>query len=201
MSNIYLLRHAETDWNREDRLQGTLDVPINAAGVQQSCTLARRLQKRRIGRVFTSPLLRARQTAAIIASNRECDPSVHDDLRELDHGVWSGKTMKTLKRLYPSQVEAWRFEPEKLRIDRAEPPQDAYIRAARFLRMLLETPLIGNVLVVGHGVTNSLILCAAAGAPIGDAGKFAQSNGSIAVLHAQGRMVISVGELNDEPAS
>lgn len=200
MRNIYLLRHAETEWNRQERLQGTLDVPINAAGVRQSRTLARRLQNLPIGRIFTSPLARARQTAAIIAASQACDTRIDNDLRELDHGVWSGKTISAINRLYPSQVEAWRFEPERSRIDCAEPMQAAYIRAARSLKMLLRMSFEENILVVGHGVTNSLILCAAAGAPIGAAGKFAQSNGSVAVLRAQDYVVISIGELNDEPA-
>lgn len=108
--------------------------------------------------------------------------------------------MKTIKRLYPSQVRAWRFEPEKLRIDRAEPMQPAYVRAARFLRMLLASSHDGDVLVVGHGVTNSLILCAAAGVPVSEAGNYAQSNGSIAVIRANSRTVVSIGEWENEPA-
>ncbi len=201
MRNIYLLRHAETDWNSEERLQGILDVPLNAAGVRQLRLLSRRLQKLRIGQIFTSPLVRARQTAAILASGRACHPCVHTDLREVHHGDWSGKTMKTIQRLYPSQVEAWRFEPEHLRIDGAERLQDVYVRAARFLRMLSATSLDQNVLVVGHGVTNSLILCAAAGAPFCEAGKFAQSNGSLAVICAHARTVHSIEGLEDEPSS
>jgi hypothetical protein len=62
MRHVYLLRHGETAWNREERLQGSLDVPITAAGIQQVNQLAHRLQDLRIGRIFTSPLLRARQT-------------------------------------------------------------------------------------------------------------------------------------------
>ena len=71
MANIYLLRHGETDWNREHRLLGNLDVYLNKAGLGQASALARRLESLPIQAVFTSPLARARQTAAIVSSKRK----------------------------------------------------------------------------------------------------------------------------------
>jgi phosphoserine phosphatase len=198
MSNIYLLRHGETDWNREERLQGSLDVPINAVGIRQASQLARRLHNRRIGRIFTSPLVRARQTAAIISSRGSCFPLVQDDLREIDHGVWTGMSMKAIQYRYPGLLAVWRQEPDRLRLDRAERLQDAYTRTARFLPTLLESALDQDVLVVGHGVTNSLILCAVAGTAIKHVGKFAQPNGSMMVLRTHGRNIVSMEGLKDD---
>jgi phosphoserine phosphatase len=197
MRDIYLLRHGETDWNRDGRLQGTLDVPLNAVGIQQANQLARRLQNRRIGRILTSPLLRARHTAAIISLRVSCRPLVKDDLREIDHGVWAGMGMKAIQHQYPGLLGVWRHEPDRLRLDRAERLQAAYTRASRFLATLLDSVFDQDVAVVGHGVTNSLILCAVMGKAIRRAGEFAQPNGSIIVLRTRGREIVSMEGLKD----
>lgn len=198
MRNIYWLRHGETDWNRQERLQGSLDVPINAVGIQQARQLARRLQNRQVGQIFTSPLVRARQTAAIISSRRSCLPLVHNDLREIDHGVWAGMSVKAIQDRYPDLLAIWRHEPDQLRLERAERLQDAYMRTTRFLSTLLDSALDRDVVVVGHGVTNSLILCAVTGTAIRRVGEFAQPNGSTIVLRTRGRMIISMEGLNDD---
>lgn len=198
MGRIYLLRHGETAWNREERLQGHFDVPLNRVGIRQARELARRLEKLRVGWVFTSPLARARQTAAIIGAKISCPLSVRDDLREIDHGIWAGMTMQTIERRYPDQLAVWRLEPGRLCLEGGERLQEAYGRAAHFLSSLLKSALERDVLVVGHGVTNSLILCAAAGTAIGKMGSYSQPNGSIAVLHTRRRAIISMEGLKDE---
>ena len=197
MANIYLVRHGETQWNRGARLQGTFDVPLNQRGIRQAQGLARRIEKLRIGRLFTSPLARARQTAEIVNAVSDCPLLVCDEIREIDHGVWSGLTMKAIEQLYPGQLSVWRSEPDRLRLDRSEPLQDVCHRASQFLSSLVKTTLREHVLVVGHGVTNALILCAATGTPIRSMGQFAQPNGSIAVLRTQGREIIALEAFND----
>ncbi len=198
MAHIYLLRHGETDWNREERLQGSLDVRLNKAGIKQASVLARRLEKLRVCRVFTSPLARARQTAAIMSSKRKWPVAVIDDLREIDHGIWAGMRLKTIERRHPGRFAVWQLEPDRLLLEGGERLHDAYCRATRFLSGLLKSALDGDVLVVGHGVTNSLILCAAAGAAVGRIWEFAQPNASIAVLRVQRRAIVSIEGLKDE---
>ena len=198
MPKIYLIRHGETDWNRHARLQGNIDVQLNERGIQQARELSRRLQKLRIGQAFTSPLLRARQTAGIATSMQACPVSVSDDLREIDHGVWSGMRMKTIEKRFPDEVATWRCQPDRLRIKEGETLQEVYARATRFLSNLLRSAIDRDVLVVGHGVTNSLILCAGAAMPIGKMDAFAQPNGSVAVLHSRRGKIVAIEALQNE---
>jgi phosphoserine phosphatase len=198
MANIWLLRHGETDWNREERLQGVLDIPLNATGVAQAQDAARRLKRFRFDRVYTSPLLRARQTANIINSKPAGPMLVSDELRELDHGVWAGLKKSALHRIYPEQLGIWRSDPDRLKLDGAERLQDAYARASRFLSRLLGTAPEKDVLIVGHGVTNSLMLCAAAGAPIRNMRRFSQLNASVVRLTTRGRTITSIDGLTQE---
>ena len=201
MAHIYLLRHGETDWNRKHRLQGILDVRLNKAGIGQARALAHRTQNLPIRAVFTSPLARARQTAAIIGAKRNWPIAVIDDLREIDHGVWMGMKLKTIERRHPGRFAAWQFEPDKLLLEGGERLQDAYRRAARFLSGLLKAASDGDVLVVGHGVINGLLLGAAAGTGVKRIWEFPQPNASIAVLEAKQHRVVSVRGLMNEAIS
>jgi len=198
MANIYLLRHGETDWNREHRLQGNLDVYLNKAGLGQASALARRLENLPIQAVFTSPLGRARQTAAIVSAKRKWPVDIIDDLREIDHGVWTGMRLKTIMQRHPSQFSVWQFDPDRLFLERAEQLREAYRRAARFLSWILKRVPNGDVLVVGHGVINSLLLCAATGRKVGRIWEFPQANASLAVLRTHRRTIVSAEYLKDE---
>ena len=102
---IYLIRHGETDWNRDGRWQGHSDVPLNAAGQQQAQRLARRLAETgaRCDAFYASDLSRAWQTAEVISGALGLRPSPAPALREIDLGVWSGKTHTEIEREYPDQ--------------------------------------------------------------------------------------------------
>lgn len=91
---FYFVRHGQTDSNVEGRIQGHLDVPLNAKGVRQAGLVAPRLGEGRIRRIVCSPLARARQTAEIIrdALGVEEALATHDGLRERNHGSWQGRT-------------------------------------------------------------------------------------------------------------
>ena len=197
-TRICMIRHGETDWNREHRLQGNLDVRLNKAGIGQARALAHRTQNLPIRAAFTSSLARARQTAAIIGARRNCPIAVIDDLREIDHGVWTGMRLKTIERRHTGQYAVWQFQPDKLLLEGAERLQNAYRRASRFLSGLLEVASDRDVLVVGHGVINALLLCAAAGSGVKRIWEFPQPNASIAVLRAERRTIVSIEDLKDE---
>lgn len=192
MAQIFLVRHGETDWNREHRLQGNLDVCLNEAGIAQASALARRLENLPIQAVLTSPLARARQTAAIVSSKRKWPVALIYDLREIDHGIWTGMRLKTIIQRHPSQFAVWRFDPDRSFLEGAEQLREAYRRAARFLSWILKRVPNGDVLVVGHGIINSLLLCAATGRGVGRIWEFPQPNASLAVLKTQRDTVVAI---------
>jgi phosphohistidine phosphatase SixA len=79
-SHLYLVRHGQTDWNRQQRLQGQLDVPLNTHGTLQAHRLALHLSDFPITTILTSPLQRARSTAQIIAAQLGCSLQIEEDL-------------------------------------------------------------------------------------------------------------------------
>ena len=102
-----LVRHGETDWNRENRFQGHADPPLNATGVEQAHALARELGGEQLAAVYTSPLRRADQTARILGGCLGLDPVAEPSLMEVDVGSWSGLTRAEVGERFPVGFARW----------------------------------------------------------------------------------------------
>ena len=87
-TTIVLVRHGETDWNRENRFQGHADTPLNEAGRAQARELAERFVDEPVAAIRTSPLRRAAETARIIAARLDLEAHPLEALREIDVGSW-----------------------------------------------------------------------------------------------------------------
>jgi broad specificity phosphatase PhoE len=101
MTLLYLVRHGETDWNREGRWQGHYDRPLSAAGRAQAAAAARRLARERISQIHASDLKRAAETAHIIGEACVVEVCVDRGLREVDVGSWAGLTHEEAKERFP----------------------------------------------------------------------------------------------------
>ena len=159
---LYLVRHGETDWNREQRLQGTRDA-LSRAGVVQAHELADSFAALPIACIVTSPLARASETAAILADACACPLHVDARLREIEHGSWSGLTLPDIAERFPLLVEHEQLRPEAFDVSGGERLSDNYHRVSEVLAYLLSQHSGESVLVVGHGITLALMSCAASG--------------------------------------
>jgi broad specificity phosphatase PhoE len=106
-TTLVLVRHGETDWNRENRFQGHADIPLNEAGRAQARALVRELAAESFHAVYSSPLLRAYETAAILAESLELHVERADDLMEVDVGSWSGLTRVEVEARFPQGFRRW----------------------------------------------------------------------------------------------
>src|SRR5436309_2540758 len=108
-TRVILVRHGETAWNRDQRIQGHLDVPLSERGVRQAERLAAWLADEEFAAVYTSDLARARITAEILAGDRA--PVVPDPrFREADFGLFQGLTSAEIRVTYPEAYEKWRAD-------------------------------------------------------------------------------------------
>ena len=108
-TTLVLVRHGETDWNRERRFQGHADTSLNAAGRRQAEELAEILRGESFGAVYTSPLRRASETATIVAAQLGLEARELEALREIDVGDWQGLTVDEVRAQFPEQLDvAWR---------------------------------------------------------------------------------------------
>ena len=99
MTTLLLVRHGETDWNAEGRLQGHTDRPLNERGRRQAAKLAEELAEQEIAALYSSDLARARQTAEIVAGRLGLPVVVYADLREKNWGTWEGLTAAERERV------------------------------------------------------------------------------------------------------
>ena len=106
-TTILMARHGETDWNRESRFQGHADTTLNDAGRSQARELAERLAGDHIVAVYASPLLRALETAEIVAARLGLEVETVDGLREVDVGSWSGLTRTEVEQRHPDGFRRW----------------------------------------------------------------------------------------------
>jgi probable phosphoglycerate mutase len=105
--NIILIRHGETAWNAERRLQGHLDIPLNAEGERQAKLLAEALAPESIDLIVSSDLQRARQTAQAVATLRDMPVHVEPGLRERCYGGFEGLLYSEIERRFPAEFAAW----------------------------------------------------------------------------------------------
>ena len=97
MQRILWIRHGETEWNRERRIMGREEIGLNDAGREQSRSLATALQPYALDAIISSPILRARETAAIIAEPHQLEVQCDERLWEIDYGDWVGKTFDEIR--------------------------------------------------------------------------------------------------------
>lgn len=107
MTTLLLVRHGETDWNRELRFQGHADPPLNELGRRQAEELAERLAGEPIAAVYCSDLRRAHETARIVGDRLGVDVTVVRGLREIDVGSWSGLTRDEIAERFPEGFARW----------------------------------------------------------------------------------------------
>ena len=110
MTTLLLVRHGETDWNRDGRWQGHADTPLNERGREQARALAARLDGEPIAAVYASDLARARETAEIVAASLGLEVRVDPRLREIHFGGWEGLTSAEIEQRFPEEVARWRAD-------------------------------------------------------------------------------------------
>lgn len=165
MTTLYLVRHGETDWNRLGLLQGTTDVPLNAAGREQARALAEALREEEMDAAYSSPLSRALQTAEAVLEGRGVEIRVLPELRELCYGLWQGRGSQPRGRCNPGLERRWREDPWSVRFPGGETLPEVRERAAAALRRIRTAHPGERVLVSGHGHLNRVLLIEALGWP------------------------------------
>ncbi|MBP1710194.1 MAG: alpha-ribazole phosphatase [Deltaproteobacteria bacterium] len=155
--HLILIRHGETPWNKEGRIQGTTDIELSLTGIEQARRLALSLKDSEISAIHASPLKRAYRTAEIINSFHGRKIEVHPELMEMDQGDFEGLSFQELMACEKEFIHRWIADPASVRMPRGEslselqdrvwPPVEKIIAAGQ------------NALVVAHNFTIAAILC------------------------------------------
>lgn len=187
MIQIYLIRHGATAANRAMpyRLQGRgMDLPLDELGREQARRAAEALAGSgiRLEAVYASPLLRAFETARIIAGPQGREPAAVADLIEADIGRWEGLTWEMARNRDPVEYEQFHADPGTVPYPGGESFQEVALRAGAALARLASDHPGGRIAVVGHNVVNRACLAGPLGLPIQKARTIRQANGGISLL-------------------
>jgi len=163
VGEILLIRHGETEWNRESIFRGRADIPLSARGREQARLLAAALSSRCVGAVYASPLSRARETAAPLAQARGVEVVPDPRLMDMSFGEWEGKAVDEVRRRWPSLYRAWLAEPQAFRPPGGESLEEVLGRALPAMAEMAERHE-GAAALVSHRVVCKVLLCAALGA-------------------------------------
>ncbi|MDO8515727.1 MAG: class I tRNA ligase family protein [bacterium] len=149
-SHWFILRHGETDWNKNNRFQSRTDIPLNETGIAQAKEAATKLKARGVDLVITSPLSRAKQMAEIIAKECGAELIVENDFVERDFGEWEGLGHEEIKNKYSDEMFSQRLEPD-FKVPGGESWKEAMERVWNAFQKHHSAHKHKNVVVVGHG--------------------------------------------------
>jgi len=185
MIHLFLIRHGETDWNRLGRFQGARDIPLNEEGRRQAEALARNWDQK-FDVLFTSPLSRARETAAVLAESRGLAVEQPDPrLAERAYGEGEGLTLAERKERFGDHVPGM------------EAPESVRARGWDFLQSIEHRD--GRFAAVSHGGLINALLWSISGGAVGT-GRSLLANASVSevVFGPHGWYVASVGRTFDQ---
>ncbi len=155
MMEILLIRHGETSWNADRRLQGHLDIPLNAEGERQAAALGQALAKESLDAVISSDLQRALQTAQAVAAPRDMAVIVDKGLRERCFGAFEGLLHDQIQMSFPEAHAAWKARDPQVRYPAgrhvAETLDELFVRVTQTLSRLLQNRNYRKVALVTHG--------------------------------------------------
>ena len=178
--HLYLIRHGQTEANRQRVFQGTTDFPLNEIGFRQAHDIMTWLKHEPITAIYTSPMQRARETAGPLANAVNIVPVAVNSFHEVDCGRWEGVGFDQIVIDEPGLLGQWLTDPDVAAPD-GESLGSVYRRVAPALSDITATHAEseGAVVIVAHGAVNRAILCHLLDIGPDRAFRFDQNNGCI----------------------
>jgi len=186
MTRILLIRHGQTEWNRQQVFRGRADIPLSNVGIEQAMALAERLAEEPIAAVYSSPLARALVTAEHVARPHNLQPHRVDGLTDISFGAWEGRPHEDVRQEDGELYERWQSQPHLVRLPDGEALAEVRQRATAALDDIVTRHGGGTVAVVAHRVVNKVLLCAFLG--LGDDAfwRIRQDTGCLNIVECNG---------------
>lgn len=193
-TRIYLIRHGQVAGYETPSYNGHRDVPLTEYGVTQYHQLKERLADCGITACYSSDLSRCAIGATILCSQFGIAPVLKAELRELNIGIWEGLTWSTITARYPREWQARLDDIVNYRVPEGENLLDLAARAVPALKEIVRAHYGENVLVVGHGGMNRVLLLDAIGAPLASLFAIEQKYACLNIIdyYEDGKTVVSL---------
>ena len=195
---LLVIRHGQTEWSATGKHTGRTDIPLTEQGREEAKAAARTLAGWTIERAYSSPLVRARETAELVAPS--CGLTLDDDLMEWDYGDYEGETTPQTRERIPGW-SVWTHE-----IHGGESDDEVGERADRFLERVTDDVPIGNAVVFAHGHYLAILIARWCGLSAVEGRRFALATATVSLLgwHREDRVIRALnhrcGDALDPPS-
>jgi len=194
---LFLVRHGETCWNKDEIFRGQIDVKLNEHGLEQARLTAAALRALDLSAIYTSPLQRAAETARLIAEPHGLPVVIEPGLTDLDYGSWQGLSHEQVQREQPELYQQWVNNPQLVHFQGGESLADIRSRVLEFYRLLAKRHHAQNVVAVSHRVVNKVLLCALLGLDNSRFWRLRQDTCGINVIDEDNRYGCVIRRIND----
>ncbi|MBO5228798.1 MAG: histidine phosphatase family protein [Lachnospiraceae bacterium] len=180
---FHLIRHGRTDWNDLNHIQGKSDIPLNENGIIQAKKLSEQILADRIPivHIYTSPLIRAVQTADILSSSLGIPYHVHAGLREVDLGNWEGLTWEEVADRFPDDYNKWHVNRRYVTATGGESYNDMLLRTLDALKEIASV-VSEDTAIITHSAVIMALLCYLNNEPFEKMKKFKAANATIITI-------------------
>ena len=159
MTSIYLVRHGQTAWNREEIFRGRTDVPLDETGLKQAELAGEYLKEVEIDAIYSSPLSRALETAEKIARFHNLKVQPLEGIVDMSFGNWEGHAHQEIKKNDSETYRRWREEPHLVRLPGGESLDDVRVRSMAALNEVSKKHSGKALVLVSHRVVNKVLIC------------------------------------------
>jgi broad specificity phosphatase PhoE len=194
MMELILIRHGETIWNKEGRVQGLSDIELSDVGLNQAHKLALSIQDINIRAIYSSPMKRAYQTAQIINEIHNAPIYLEPGLMEMDQGDFEGLTFKEIKACEKDFLQQWIQDAAAVTMPNGESLAGLQKRAWSVVANIIDKN--ENALIVSHNFTIAAILCKISGISLSQFRKVCVGTASKTMVSLQNGSA-SIDVLND----
>ena len=162
-TTILVIRHGETDWNRERVFRGVFDIPLNDNGRDQARLAGEALRLDKIDAAYSSPLSRAVETANIVLEPHGINATIHQGLLDFDYGDWTGIKDLDVALRWSEEHALWNSRPHSIRVPGGDTLQDVFDRTFGAMEEIAKEHDGQTVALFAHRVINKLLVIGALG--------------------------------------
>jgi len=163
MVKIILIRHGETDWNKEQIFRGRIDVALNEVGLAQARAVQKFLKDVQISAIYSSPLSRALETARVVGEGRNCEVKIEEGFIDINFGRWQGISHQKVKEEYKELYEMWLNKPQMVTFPEGESLEEVQRRSMKALEKVIKKHPEETLAIISHRVLNKVLLCSILG--------------------------------------
>ena len=183
-SRIFLVRHGETNWNKEGRFQGQINVPLNNNGKDQAKKASNFLNTINFNKAFSSSMDRPYETAQIILQNKsDLKITKIEKLVEISHGLWEGKLENEIKKQWPELLKNWHEKPDEVIMPEGESIKEVSERSVKAWEDICSAQKNKDLtLLVAHDAVNKTLICNILEIDFSNIWMIKQGNGGITII-------------------